>query len=408
MIPPRLPKAQCEDSEEHLPTAPCTRHYQSDFRLQGQILYKIGCMLGIQQCTSQEGRQVESHLPNKSGPLWTSGHILWPHQLSSHLPNHDEWHLQRPHQWRLCGDLHGWYPGIHLHDWTPLGGHDLSPGHTPKHLLYLKAEKCAFECTMVEYLGLVLSEGHMEMDPVKYDHWGQGLANPKECHQGSVLHGLCELHHRFIPKFSHVASPLHCLTKKAEPWWWTELEETAFWLLKSFFMLAPILILPDQDGHFWLETDTSRYATGAILSQLHDDEKWHPISFTSKSRSPAKCNYAIYDKEFKLLSDMWTGGVEAHTGRDSTHDQNPEWPLKPHVFPNGPDTELSSGPVVHWSLYLSWFDYSPPIELADIQPSQMPYPDVSTTNLREMTTRIRSCSQQRDLHPNLLTCHPNT
>ena len=28
-----------------------------------------------------------------------------------------------------------------------------------KYWLYLKVEKCTFECTMVEYLGLVLSEG---------------------------------------------------------------------------------------------------------------------------------------------------------------------------------------------------------------------------------------------------------
>src|SRR5882724_2159313 len=32
-----------------------------------------------------------------------------------------------------------------------------------KHHLYLKAEKCTFEQPMFEYLGLILSEGHMEM-----------------------------------------------------------------------------------------------------------------------------------------------------------------------------------------------------------------------------------------------------
>ena len=37
-----------------------------------------------------------------------------------------------------------------------------------------------------------------------------------------------------------------------------------------------------------------------ILSQLRDDEKWHPIGFTSKSLSLAERNYTIYDKE--LLS----------------------------------------------------------------------------------------------------------
>jgi len=36
-----------------------------------------------------------------------------------------------------------------------------------KHCLYLKVEKCTFEQPMVEYLSLILSEGHMEMDPVK-------------------------------------------------------------------------------------------------------------------------------------------------------------------------------------------------------------------------------------------------
>ena len=65
-------------------------------------------------------------------------------------------------------------------------------------------------------------------------------------------------------------------------------------------MSALILILPDQDACFRLETDASRYVTRVILSQLCDDEKWHPIGFTSKSLIPAEHNYAIYNKE--LLS----------------------------------------------------------------------------------------------------------
>src|SRR5882724_11531001 len=36
-----------------------------------------------------------------------------------------------------------------------------------KHRLYLKAEKCTFDQPMVKYLSLILSEGCMEMDPVK-------------------------------------------------------------------------------------------------------------------------------------------------------------------------------------------------------------------------------------------------
>jgi len=53
----------------------------------------------------------------------------------------------------------------------------------------------------------------------------------------------------------------------------------------------------DQDAQFQLETNTSGYATGAILSQLCNDSKWHPVGFTSKSLTIAKRNYFIHDKE---------------------------------------------------------------------------------------------------------------
>ena len=33
--------------------------------------------------------------------------------------------------------------------------------------LCLKPEKCEFECTQIEYLGVIISEGMVEMDPVK-------------------------------------------------------------------------------------------------------------------------------------------------------------------------------------------------------------------------------------------------
>ena len=36
-----------------------------------------------------------------------------------------------------------------------------------RHCLYLKAEKCTFGQPMVEYLSLILSEGQVEMEPIK-------------------------------------------------------------------------------------------------------------------------------------------------------------------------------------------------------------------------------------------------
>ena len=174
-----------------------------------------------------------------------------------------------------------------------------------KYWLYLKAEKCTFECIMVEYLGLVLWEGWVEMDPIKVAGVRDWLT-PKNITEVQSFVGFVNFYRRFILEFSHVASPIHCLTKKAEPWQWTKPEEAAFRALKSLVMSAPILVLPDQDACFRLETNASRYVTGAILSQLCNDEKWHPIGFMSKSLSLEERNYTIYDKELLSVIHMWT------------------------------------------------------------------------------------------------------
>ena len=39
--------------------------------------------------------------------------------------------------------------------------------HLQEHKLYLKLEKCKFEQRWIEYLRVIVSEGQVEMDPVK-------------------------------------------------------------------------------------------------------------------------------------------------------------------------------------------------------------------------------------------------
>ena len=88
-------------------------------------------------------------------------------------------------------------------------------------------EKCTFECTTVEYLGLVLLEGWVEMDPIKIAGVKDWLTLKNITEVQSFV-GFVSFYYRFIAEFSHVAGPLHRLTKKAEPWQWTEPKEAAF------------------------------------------------------------------------------------------------------------------------------------------------------------------------------------
>jgi len=66
--------------------------------------------------------------------------------------------------------------------------------------------------------------------------------------------------------------------------------------------MALILTLPDNSRPFWIESDSSDFATRAVLSQQSpEDNKWHPVAFLSKSLSPVGQSYKIHDKEMLAI-----------------------------------------------------------------------------------------------------------
>ena len=105
---------------------------------------------------------------------------------------------------------------------------------------------------------------------------------------------------RFIKDYAKVARPLHDLTKKENPFCWEEPQQVAFDTLKLHFTTAPILAFPDIDCVFRLESNTSDYPTGAVLS-IEKEGVWHPVAFSSHSMMPQKQNYPIADKEMLLV-----------------------------------------------------------------------------------------------------------
>jgi hypothetical protein len=162
--------------------------------------------------------------------------------------------------------------------------------------LYLKPEKCIFEVQKVEFLGLILSENQVEMDPVKVE----GVRTwpiPKTVKQLQSFLGFINFYRRFIEGFSRIARSLNDLTRKDAKWVWEQKQQQAFDDLKSHVTSSPLLVQPDVTRPFKLETDASDYATGAVLSQLCEDEKWRPVAFLSKSLSDTERNYPIHDKE---------------------------------------------------------------------------------------------------------------
>ena len=61
------------------------------------------------------------------------------------------------------------------------------------------------------------------------------------------------------------------------------------------------MLLPDRTRPFRLITDTSDFAVGAILEQPDLLNRWHPVTYHSKSLQPAERNYDIHDKELLAI-----------------------------------------------------------------------------------------------------------
>jgi len=123
-----------------------------------------------------------------------------------------------------------------------------------KHDLYLKPEKCTFTQKRIEFLGVVLENNTIQMDPTKI----KGVAewpHPKNPTDVCSFLGFMGFYCYFIPNYSHVARPLLDLTKKATPWVWTEAQMTAFETLKKLMCSKPVLTQPQYDKPFVVHTD---------------------------------------------------------------------------------------------------------------------------------------------------------
>lgn len=71
---------------------------------------------------------------------------------------------------------------------------------------------------------------------------------------------------RFVPDFATIAAPLTELTRAKAPNMvkWTEEMEKAFKTLGSILCGGPVLIVPDFNNRFVLQTDASNVGLGAV------------------------------------------------------------------------------------------------------------------------------------------------
>src|SRR6266852_4562915 len=176
--------------------------------------------------------------------------------------------------------------------------------------LYLKSKKCEFEKPEIEYLGVIVGQNSLQMDPKKLQSMAEWAPpkNPIEVRQFLEFTGY---YWYFVQNYSKIARPLLDLTKKLTTWHWGQKEVEAFQALKRLMCESPVLTQPDFEKRFYLQTDASAYGMGAILLQKGEGSPSlnkrmkpaiHPIAYYSATFIPTEQNYDIYERE--LLAVM--------------------------------------------------------------------------------------------------------
>jgi len=181
-----------------------------------------------------------------------------------------------------------------------------------KHLkdndLFLQPEKCSFHRRKVDYLGVIVGNGQVKMDPIKV----KGVTDwpvPTTLRELCSFLGFGNYYKDFIANYSIITHPLHELTKKSRAWSWQDNKQIAFDTLKERFTSYPVLQSPNPEKQYIVDTDASAVAVGATVQQEFTNGL-HPITFFSKSLLPAECNYDIYD--CKLLAIIYALKANRH------------------------------------------------------------------------------------------------
>jgi RNase H-like domain found in reverse transcriptase len=148
----------------------------------------------------------------------------------------------------------------------------------------------------IKYLGMIIKEEKISMDTVKLGGIRDWFV-PTTLKQTQSFLGFENFYRKFIFHYSELAQPLNNLMKKDKKFEWTTECREAFDTMKKRFMEEPVLLMPDQSKPFQIKSDTSKVATGAVLTQLDLNGDRHPVAFLSKTFSETERKYEIYDQE---------------------------------------------------------------------------------------------------------------
>jgi hypothetical protein len=161
--------------------------------------------------------------------------------------------------------------------------------------LYAKLSKCEFWLKEVLFLGHIISEGGIYVDPSKV----KDVLSWKTTQNISDIRSFLELagyYRRFIEGFSKISKPLMELLAKGNTFEWTPRRETNFRELKKRLTTTPVLTMPDIEKPFSIYCDASDQGLGCVLMQ-----DGHVVAYASRQLRKHEEKYLTHDLELAAV-----------------------------------------------------------------------------------------------------------
>lgn len=149
--------------------------------------------------------------------------------------------------------------------------------------LMVNQEKCHFCRPQLKYLGYIVDDLGLRVDPEKVTAI-LNIPRPRNQKDVRKFIGTCSWYRRFVPDFSTRVAPLTSLLKKNCRFRWSEEAERSFTDIRGALVQSPVLSCPDFSRQFELHTDASAYGLGCVLMQTVDADP-RVIAYGSKTLS---------------------------------------------------------------------------------------------------------------------------